>query len=130
MLKYLAAATALFLTLGVPLTSRAGLDLAPTGIRSTPYELIVIEADGCIYCDLFRRDVLPSYEKSEQGRQAPARFIDVNDTVAGQVELKSPISIVPTFIVAKDRKEIGRVPGYVGPENFYHAINYLMASAP
>jgi thioredoxin-related protein len=60
----------------------------------------------------------------------PVRFIDVNDLEGAHLELEAPINLVPTFVVVKSRREIGRIPGYVGPENFFYSINYLLASAP
>lgn len=130
MLKALPAAVAAFVVIASPAATRADLDSAIKQPVASPYELIVIEADGCIYCDLFRRDVLPSYQKSEQGQQMPVRFVDINDVDAATLKLSLPINTVPTFVVVKNRAEVGRVPGYVGPENFYHTINYIMASAP
>lgn len=93
-------------------------------------ELLVLEADGCTYCGLFRRDVLPAYRTSERGKEVPVRFLDVNDVPASNVELETPVDIVPTFVVLKNNKELGRIPGYTGPENFFHTINYLLGSAP
>lgn len=130
MFRVLATAAAVLLTMTMPFASRAGLDLNTADLPLTSFELVVVEAEGCIYCGLFRRDVLPAYQTSEQGREMPARFIDINDTDSAQLALKSPVDIVPTFIVTKDHKEIGRISGYVGPENFFHSISYLMASAP
>jgi thioredoxin-related protein len=37
---------------------------------------------------------------------------------------------VPTFIVVQSQHEVGRISGYMGPEDFFHSINYLLASAP
>jgi thioredoxin-related protein len=115
----------------LPQSSRASIETAAAA-SSIPetWELLVEEAQYCIYCDLFRRDVLPAYEASEQGKQMPVRFIDVNDLDNAHLDLKSPVDIAPTFIVLKSQHEIGRIPGYVGPENFFHSINYLLAAAP
>lgn len=118
-----------FLALPVAV-SRAGLDLTEPVAANSNVELIVVEAPGCTYCTVFRRDVLPSYQASERARSVPVRFIDVNDLAVAQLGLGSPINIVPTFVVIKNNKEIGRIPGYVGPENFYHTINYLLSTAP
>lgn len=125
--------TALFaaLVMSLPLgASRAGLDTETLPPSGTAFELIVVEADGCIYCKLFRRDVLPAYETSEQAKTAPARFVDVNDIETAHLDFTTPVEVVPTFVVVKSGHEIGRIPGYVGPENFFHSINYLIASAP
>lgn len=93
-------------------------------------EIVVMEAPGCIYCSLFRRDVLPSYEASKRARSVPVRFLDVNDLEKSNLDLDGPVDIVPTFVVLKDRREMGRVPGYVGPENFFHALNHILGQAP
>ncbi|AGK56482.1 hypothetical protein HYPDE_23983 [Hyphomicrobium denitrificans 1NES1] len=118
------------LMMSLPLgASRADLDTVSTP-PSNAFELIVVEADGCIYCKLFRRDVLPAYEASEQGKEAPVRFLDVNDIDTARLDLTSTVNIVPTFVIVKSHREVGRIAGYVGPENFFHSINYLIASAP
>jgi len=118
-------------TIIVPLaSSRAGLENETGALPADSFELVVIEADGCIFCEIFRSDVLPAYEASEQGKQMPVQFVDINDMDTTHLEFKGAVDIVPTFIVVKDRREVGRISGYVGSENFFHSINYLLASAP
>ncbi len=109
--------------------SKAGLDVeAP--LPASNLELVVMEAPGCTYCELFRRDVLPSYQASERAKEMPIRFLDINDITAEDLGLDTAIDIVPTFVVLKDHKEVGRIPGYMGPEYFFHSINHLISSAP
>lgn len=110
--------------------SRAGLDTEMPANPNGSFELIVVEADGCIYCQIFRRDVLPVYQTSEEGKKVPIRFVDVNDVDANHLDFNGSVDIVPTFVVVKSRHEVGRIAGYVGPENFFHSINYLLGSAP
>ena len=125
------AALLFVLALTAPIgSSRAGLDLGPSILPTGSMELIVVEADGCIYCDIFRRDVLPAYEASEQAKDVPVRFVDVNDIDDEHLKLSAAIDIVPTFLVVNGKQEIGRISGYVGPENFFQSIKYLLASAP
>lgn len=113
-----------------PLSSgSAGIDLDAPVPRYSNMQLIVMEAPGCIYCNLFRRDVLPSYQTSERGKDMPVRFLDVNDVPKTGIELQSPIDILPTFVIVKDNRELGRIPGYMGPEDFFHSINYLLSSS-
>lgn len=114
----------------VPLSNgKAGIDPDAPVPHLGNLQLVVMEAEGCIYCSIFRRDVLPSYEISERGKDMPVRFVDVNDVPKTGIELQSPIDILPTFVIVKDNHEIGRVPGYMGPEDFFHAINYLLSSS-
>ena len=110
-------------------SSRAGLETAAADPDGN-LELVVVEAEGCIYCELFRRDVLPAYETSEQGKGLPVRFVDINDIDADHLDFKIDVEIVPTFVVVKSRHELGRISGYVGPEDFFHSIDYLLAAAP
>jgi thioredoxin-related protein len=113
-----------------PLTSgRAEIDPNARIPHGGNVQLVVMEAEGCIYCTIFRRDVLPSFEMSERGKEMPVRFVDVNDIEQAGFVLRSPIDILPTFVVIKDNQELGRIPGYVGPEDFFHSINYLLSSS-
>ena len=34
---------------------------------------------------------------------------------------------LPTAVLLHNNREIGRIPGYVGPENFFHAVSHLLA---
>ena len=129
-MEMLARTLAIVVFLVAPLSSgRAGLDPVTSAPQLGNLQLVVMEADGCIYCNIFRRDVLPSYETSERGKDMPVRFVDVNDVPKTGIELQSSIDILPTFVVVKDNREIGRIPGYMGREDFFHSINYLLSSA-
>ncbi|MGE0024530.1 MAG: thioredoxin family protein [Hyphomicrobium sp.] len=94
---------------------------APTGI-----ELIAFEAPGCIYCPVFRRDVAPSYAASKTGKEAPLRFVDVNDPAAESFHLAGPVRMVPTVVLVRDGVEIGRINGYVGREGMHRLLEGLL----
>lgn len=116
-------------TWGASPAVRAGLDVNAHVPAGQSMELVVMEAPGCDYCTLFRRDVLPSYAASERAKDVPIRFVDINDESASALGLDSPIDVVPTFVVLRNNHEIGRIPGYVGPEFFFHTINHLLAGS-
>ncbi len=90
-------------------------------------QLVVLEAPGCTYCNLFRRYVVPAYETSPKSRTIPMKFIDMNDEAYGELGLDAPVDMVPTTILMQNNREVGRIPGYLGPENFFRAVNHLMA---
>ena len=127
----------LFLVLGALLTVMPKAHAAPmeldttatvAGSRATAnLQLIVLEAPGCIYCNLFRRHVVPAYNTSPKSRDVPLKFIDLNDKAYDELGLDSPVDMVPTAVLLQNNREVGRIPGYMGPENFFHAINHLMA---
>ena len=92
-------------------------------------ELVVVEAEGCIYCQQFRRELLPAYEASEQAAKMPVHFVDINTLDAGPIDLTSEITMVPTFLVVRSGHEIGRIPGYVAADTFFQSLGYLVGSA-
>ncbi len=110
--------------------SEALLDPAHPSAVESDYELIVVEIDNCIYCGLFRRDVLPTYRNSQRARFVPLRFVDLNAPDVEKLSLTQPIDSVPTVLVVRHGQEVGRVAGYVGPENFFHAIERLLPELP
>ena len=127
--KMLVVALALAASAAILPSSQAAWDIDADAGRETAYELLVLEVEGCIYCQLFRRDVVPGYEASERGKSVPLRFIDLNHASLDAFQLAHPVVEVPTVVLVKERQEIGRISGYIGPEPFYHAINHLMARA-
>lgn len=116
--------------LGLTTAVKAGLDFEATiPSKAETMELVVMEAPGCTYCTLFRRDVLPSYAASQHAKEVPIRFVDLNDEAAEALGLDGPIDVVPTFVVLKNNHEVGRVPGYTGPEFFFHSINHIISGS-
>lgn len=123
----------LLASVGLPLAALAPAagaapDLGATGRAPHPtgLELIAFEAPGCAYCPLFRRDVAPSYGSTRAGRAAPLRFVDLNDRAADSFRLSSPITVVPTLVLVQDGVEIGRISGYVGPDNIHHILGAML----
>lgn len=98
---------------------------------SGPYELVVIEVEGCTYCDVFRRDVMPAFVASPQARELPIRFLDLNTPEATKLELTGgPLTVVPTVLLVRENREAGRAPGYMGPDGFFSAVRWMLGHAP
>jgi len=126
----------LTLILAMLLSSDGGLaarDSGPPAAAATPYELVVFEADGCVYCEFLRRDVLPLYTESQTGREAPMRFVNLSIADESKMGLASAITIAPTVVLLRDGVEVDRIIGYTGPFNFVHLVDIMMgkpADAP
>jgi thioredoxin-related protein len=130
MKRFLLAFAFFFLLAPVALDrGHAGIDLETGALPEGDLELVMVEAEGCIYCALFRRDVMPTYETSKRGKEVPMRFLDINDLEESALETDGPVDLVPTVVLFKDHKEVGRIAGYLGPEGFFHALNRLMTSS-
>ena len=88
--------------------------------------LIVFETDECSYCDLFHRDVAQSYAESWPGRVAPLERQNVTADQSVALQLKQPITTVPTFVLVDGNNELVRITGYPGRQNFFQVITGLL----
>jgi thioredoxin-related protein len=105
----------------------AAVDLAKPG--SARMELVVFEHPDCTYCQVFRARVVPRYMNSDHANDAPLRFIDIAQSEARGVTLNGPITMVPTAVLVKQGREVDRIPGYWGPDNFFKMVSYLISKA-
>jgi thioredoxin-related protein len=103
----------------------SGTSLSTPAPTST-LELLVFEVEGCAYCDVLRRDVLPRYKAAPASARAPMRFVDINQVDTDKLALSSPLRMVPTIVLMRDGREVERVSGYVGPEMFFKMINHML----
>lgn len=98
-----------------------------SALAASRMEIVVIEAPNCIYCSLFRRDLLPAYQASPRSRDVPLRFLDLAGLASSKLALAGAIDVVPTIVVVSQGVEVGRIPGYASKEIFFHAINCLLS---
>jgi hypothetical protein len=102
----------------------------PEEIPASPtrMEILVFETERCVYCRIFRRDVVPQYETSQRARIAPIRFVEATTANHKALGLDGPITILPTVVVMREGRESGRITGYLGPEPFFHMITRVIRS--
>ena len=101
--------------------------VAPAQAKLT---LLMFEQKGCPYCARWNRDVAPKYGNTEEGATAPLRRIDIHDPLPDGIDLKRPTRFTPTFVLAEDGTEIGRIEGYPGESFFWGLLDRLIAEAP
>ncbi len=117
------------ITAGLP-TTKAARDLWSSAEPTPNLEMVVLEVPGCIYCNVFRRQLLPTYKSSKQAKRIPIRFVNLNDPALAEIGLTQPVDIVPTFVILEDNHEIGRIPGYMSRHDFFRAIDYILSGRP
>jgi thioredoxin-related protein len=94
------------------------------------FELVLVQIEDCVYCEVFRRDVMPHYVLSAKAKDLPLRFLDLNTPEARQLQLsEGPVTIVPTLLLVRANREVGRAPGYMGPEGFFQAVDWMLSNA-
>jgi hypothetical protein len=92
-------------------------------------ELIMVRREGCVWCARWDRDVGSIYGKTEISRRAPLRMLDIADVSSG-LRTRTPVIYTPTFVVAENGREIGRIEGYPGDAFFWGLLEQLLEQAP
>jgi thioredoxin-related protein len=122
-----AVAACLLLVLPGPGSGKAGVDA--TKRDAAHMELLIFEHPDCTYCQVFRAKVVPRYLKTNHVADAPLRFIDIANSELRGIALQSPITEVPTTVLVKHGAEVGRIPGYWAPDNYFKMVSALISKA-
>jgi hypothetical protein len=120
----LAVASAVLVALPVSYVSLARNDAPVASPRGL--ELVVFEADGCIYCEVLRRDVVPIYSGSPESAHAPLRFFNVSREDESKIGLASAITLAPTVVLLRDGREADRLAGYTGPDLILRLVSHAV----
>ena len=129
-LRFIPFLACLAVLLMAPIASpRAARNIETGAVPDTGLQLVVVEVPGCLYCPIFREDVLPVYEASRLAKDVPIRFVDLNDADAMRLTFASPVDVAPTVLLMKNNVEVGRIPGYTGPETFFHLVEAMISQA-
>lgn len=78
-------------------------------------EIIVIEAENCIYCEKFQEDVLSSYKGTIKIRKAFSSEVKAFD-------IDTKLVATPTILFIENGKEVFSYRGYTGEKNFYKML--------
>lgn len=106
----------------------ATLAFAPQAARAA--ELIMFDDPSCVWCRRWLAEVGPGYPHTEEGRRAPLRRVFIREQARAGVALKSAVTGTPTFVLAEDGREIGRITGYPGADYFYPMLAELLQKLP
>ena len=103
------------------------LPVLPFAMRGAPAaQLIMFDDEACVWCLRFKKEVLPVYPKTKEGRAAPIRIIDAAE-VPKELEHLEPIVYTPTFVLIDDEGHvIGRIEGYPGYDFFWLRLGELL----
>lgn len=97
------------------------------GASVTAAELVMFEAAGCPYCARWNREIAPIYPKTDEGKRAPLRRVDIAAPRPPDLAGIANIVYTPTFVLIADGQEIGRIVGYRGDEIFWSLLSELFA---
>ena len=85
---------------------------------------------GCPWCATWDREIGAIYGKTDVGRRAPVRFIDLDRANEATLVLRSPVRFTPTFVLVDEDHEIGRIEGYPGEDFFWGLLERLLQTPP
>jgi thioredoxin-related protein len=89
-------------------------------------ELVMFERAGCPYCDQFDREIAPIYGRSDEGKAAPLRRVDIYAQIPADLASIMVERITPVFVLVDRGREIGRIRGYPGEDNFWGLLAGLI----
>lgn len=110
----------------------AGLMLLAAGLclRAEAAELVMLEQPGCPWCARFNAEIAPAYGKTDEGRRAPLRRVDITRGWPQDLAAITPDRLTPTFILVEDGREIARLRGYPGDNFFWPLLDEMIDKLP
>jgi len=99
-----------------------------TGARAA--ELVMFQKAGCPWCEAFDRDVAPIYAKTDEGRRAPLRRLDIAQALPADLSFVQVERMTPVFVLVDQGREIGRIRGYPGDDHFWGLLGALIKKLP
>jgi thioredoxin-related protein len=101
-----------------------------TGSVASAAELVMFERAGCPYCAQFDREIGPIYDKTDEGKAAPLRRVDIHAPIPPDLRSVTVERITPVFVLVDHGREIGRIRGYPGEDNFWGLLAGMIEDLP
>jgi hypothetical protein len=93
--------------------------LALAGANAQAAELVMFTQKGCPWCERFEREIAPAYEKTDEGRRAPLRRVDIARPTPPDLAFVRRERFTPVFVLVDGGREFGRIRGYPGDTFFW-----------
>ena len=104
----------------------AAIGAATPAAVSAEDVLVMFERQFCEWCDLWNEEIGVVYDKTDEGRRAPLRRLDIRDDLDPTMVLDGPVVFTPTFVVLRDGLEIGRITGHPGDDFFWGLLTDIL----
>ena len=103
--------------------------MACSAVAASAAELVAVMRTNCPYCRAWDIEVGRVYERTQEGRAAPLRRIDIGDIGEAPYDLSEPVRYTPTFILVDDGVELGRIVGDSDESMFWGLLSGLLGKA-
>lgn len=103
------------------------LPLAVTATADTV--LVMVEEHGCVWCARWNDEISHIYPKTEEGKAAPLRRIDIHAERPENITFARRLNFTPTFVLVVDGTEVSRIEGYPGEDFFWGLLEKMLLQA-
>ncbi|MEX3008121.1 transcriptional regulator [Hoeflea sp. TYP-13] len=93
-------------------------------------ELLMLEQDGCVWCERWDEEIGDIYPKTDESKLAPLRRVDIDEKWPDDLQFVAREAFTPTFVLINDGEEIGRMRGYAGDEFFWVLLAEMLEKLP
>lgn len=94
--------------------------------NSQSAELIMLEEAGCVWCERWNEEVGVIYHKTDEGKRAPLRRIDVHENLPDDLKSMQLSPFTPTFVLWDNGQEVSRLRGYPGEDFFWPLLREML----
>ena len=105
------------------------LPCLPVTAQENATELVMFDQTHCEWCEQWDEDIGGIYAKTDEGRAAPLRRVDIHGERPDDLTGIRGVAFTPTFVLVKDGEEAGRIAGYPGPDFFWPMLEKLLEDA-
>jgi hypothetical protein len=91
--------------------------------------LIMVEEKGCVWCARWNDEIGHIYPKTDEGKAAPLRRIELHDTLPDDLTFARSLHFTPTFVLMVDGQETNRIEGYPGEDFFWGLLEQMLTAA-
>ena len=106
----------------------AGFISAPVNAAPRPDELVMFRDVGCPFCAQWDHDVGKLYAKTDEAKLLPLRQVDLLGTRPSDLTKVAGVQYTPTFVLMHCGREIARITGYLGPDQFWGLLDKDIAT--
>ena len=100
------------------------LAFAASNVRAA--ELVMFTRAGCEWCAAFEREIAPVYGKTDEGKRAPLRRVELDAARPADLAFIEVERLTPLFVLVDKGREVGRIRGYPGEDHFWGLLNALI----
>jgi hypothetical protein len=103
--------------------------VASTVYAAADTVLIMVEEQGCVWCERWNEEISAIYPKTDEGKAAPLQRLDIHATRPDNLVFSRSLNFTPTFVLMVEGQEKSRIEGYPGEDFFWGLLGRMLIEA-